>query len=324
LAYTALRRSKNSVSCHDFVGKSVLKISIPFSDGEHKETYGVFHTLTKTLLASTLDESDGKVGANMYRLIFELLLRARQCCASVQLVPKDRIAFAAAAVAQLKNEEGSIRRLTSSGSDDLVDPLHVVSEEELSHEGGGPSNEVSPKIDCLLQLIKGMTPDEKGIIFSQWTGYLSLIEAALLNAGHKTCRIDGSLDSKSCTDAMVTLDENDSVRFILCSLKAAGTGINLTCANVVFMMDPWWNDAIETQAIDRCHRVGQTRSVRVYRLMMKDTIEERLLDVQKAKAALGKGSLQKLNIQEEKMAKITTLKDLFAIKSGNDSDDYWL
>jgi hypothetical protein len=87
---------------------------------------------------------------------------------------------------------------------------------------------------------------------------------------------------------------------------------------------PWWNDAIETQAIDRCHRVGQTRPVRVYRLVMKDTIEERLLNVQKAKAALGKGSLQKLNIQEEKMAKVTTLKDLFAIKSGIDSGEDWL
>lgn len=97
------------------------------------------------------------------------------------------------------------------------------------------------------------------------------------------------------------------------------------------MMDPWWNDAIESQAIDRVHRVGQKRSVRVYRLVMKDSIEERLLNVQKAKSTLGKGTMTKLTKAEEKIAKLTGLKDLFEIddvmQSGGDgkmgSDD-WL
>lgn len=86
-------------------------------------------------------------------------------------------------------------------------------------------------------------------------------------------------------------------------------------------MDPWWNASVENQAIDRVHRLGQTRPVHVCRFVMKETIEERMLMVQSAKSALGKGTMVKLSAAEEKVAKITGLKDLFEIKSDEDDMD---
>ena len=102
-------------------------------------------------------------------------------------------------------------------------------------------------------------------------------------------------------------------RFILCSLHACGTGINLTRGNVVFMLDCWWNVAAEQQAMDRVHRVGQTRPVRCIRFVMKDSLEERMIRLQNAKAALGKGSMERLKPEEKRRARLTALRDLFEV-----------
>lgn len=120
---------------------------------------------------------------------------------------------------------------------------------------------------------------------------------------------------------------------MLCSLKAAGTGINLTRANHVFMMDCWWNVAQEHQAMDRIHRIGQTRPVHAIRFVMADSIEERVLRVQEAKQTLGKGVLKRLQKEERNKAKVTALRDLFEMdqhkfvdwegvfEDGDDDDD---
>ena len=84
--------------------------------------------------------------------------------------------------------------------------------------------------------------------------FLDLIGEALKVDGHEFVRIDGSMSSEERTRALNDLNNNEDVRFILCSLRAAGVGINLTRANYCFLMDPWWNASIENQAIDRVHR----------------------------------------------------------------------
>jgi SNF2 family DNA or RNA helicase len=190
--------------------------------------------------------------------------------------------------------------------------------------------QTAPKIDELLRVIDEMKPDEKGVIFSQFTSFLNRIEKALDAKGHSFTRIDGSMNAASRIGAMNEFRKEDvkrSPRFILCSLRAAGTGINLTRANVAIMCDPWWNKAVESQAMDRVHRLGQKRKVRVYSLVMKDSIEERMISLQKSKAALGKGSMEKLSPREERRAKLTAMKDLFEIVDEadlNDSDDDFL
>jgi SWI/SNF-related matrix-associated actin-dependent regulator of chromatin subfamily A3 len=103
-------------------------------------------------------------------------------------------------------------------------------------------------------------------------------------------------------------------RILLCSLKATCVGINLVRGNHVFLMNPFWNEATEQQAMDRVHRHGQTRPVRVVRFVMKDSLEERMLNIQSAKSTLGKASMEKLNKREKDKARITALRDLFQVQ----------
>jgi len=186
---------------------------------------------------------------------------------------------------------------------------------------------LSPKIVALMDAIAEMEGDEKGVIYSQWTSYLDIIQQVLQTQGHGVCRIDGSMTTEERTEALASFNDNDDIRFILCSLKAAGVGISLKRGNVVFMMDCWWNVATEDQAMQRVHRVGQTRPVRCIRLVMKDSIEERMIKVQQAKSALGKGSMERLSRDEERVAKLTAMKDLLEIKDDeedyDESEDFW-
>ena len=167
-----------------------------------------------------------------------------------------------------------------------------------------------------------MKPDEKGIVFSQFNGFLDIAQRELMSKNHKVVRLDGSMNIEARVEAIKALQEDPEVRFILCSLKAGGFGINLTRANVVFLMDPWWNSSTEAQAVDRCHRLGQERPVRVYRFVIKDSIEEKMVyRIQEAKAKLGKGAMARLTAEELKVAKIMTLKDLFGVTDIDDMDD---
>jgi SNF2 family DNA or RNA helicase len=110
--------------------------------------------------------------------------------------------------------------------------------------------QTAPKIDALLATIDEMKPEEKGVIFSQFTTFLNRVEKELWAKGHSFTRIDGSMNAASRIEAIKEFskeDVTDSPRFILCSLRAAGTGINLTRGNVAFMLDPWWNQAVSAQ-----------------------------------------------------------------------------
>lgn len=172
-----------------------------------------------------------------------------------------------------------------------------------------------PKIQALLESIKVMKPDEKGVIFSQFTKYLDLIGDAMKEAGHSFVRIDGSVSAQNRISRIhqFNSDEPDTPRFILCSLLASGTGINLTRGNHAFMMDCWWNEAIESQAMDRIHRINQTRNVTVLRFVMKDSIEERIVELQETKSMQAKGVLQKLQGDEKRRALLGTLRGLLEI-----------
>jgi len=172
------------------------------------------------------------------------------------------------------------------------------------------------KIQALLGAIQGMQRDEKGVIFSQFTSHLDVIGDAMKQAGHSFVRIDGSVSATKRISAISSLnsDAPNSPRFILCSLLASGTGINLTRANWCFMMDVWWNEAVESQAMDRIHRISQTRKVTVLRFVMKDSIEERIIKVQERKSLQAKGALQKLKGDEKRKALIGDLRGLLDIK----------
>ena len=143
----------------------------------------------------------------------------------------------------------------------------------------------SSKIERLLEALEEAASDgHKALVFSQWTGLLDLVEPHLHTAGIRFTRLDGSTRDRGAVVAEFQRDDGPPV--MLVSLKAGGTGLNLTAADHVFLLDPWWNPAVEDQAADRAHRIGQDRPVMVYRMVAKDTVEERIFALQAKKRAL--------------------------------------
>ena len=112
---------------------------------------------------------------------------------------------------------------------------------------------------------------------------LDLVEIPLLKARLKYARLDGSLTMEKREKQLKRFREDPKVTVMLMSLKAGSLGINLVCASVVFLLDPWWNPAVEEQAINRCHRLGQHRPVRVVRFTVKDSVEVQMLSMQERK-----------------------------------------
>jgi SNF2 family DNA or RNA helicase len=361
----------------DLTEKTVELRKIVFPEGPHKEIQDKFYFTIRTAYLGLLRSGDTTFARQAF-VLFGLVLRVRQSCCHSKLIPDCDFEAVESVWEDFKNididfidqEEGmrlfnklvtalreSKKQIHEGDADDKL-RLNEFGSKRPSMEGRGDSriNTVedskpfqranlgrSPKIQALLDAIGEMAPGEKGVIFSQWTKFLDVIEEELCAEGHTFTRIDGSMDAAARMEAMKKFetdgcDTEEMPRFILCSITACGTGISLTRANhgeyfemnrrtsdvqllaqslsssrnpTAFIMDTWWNVAQENQAMDRIHRIGQTRPVRAIRFIMADSIEERLTEVQDAKDALGKGSLEKLKREDRSKAKITAMKDLF-------------
>lgn len=137
-------------------------------------------------------------------------------------------------------------------------------------------------IDLICNAIEG---GHKILLFSQFTTMLDKLSNLLDEKKIPYYKLEGKTSKKKRAE-MVEAFQNDDVPVFLISLKAGGTGLNLTAADIVIHYDPWWNTAVENQASDRAHRIGQTNVVTVYKLIMKDTIEERILELQASKSDL--------------------------------------
>ena len=146
-------------------------------------------------------------------------------------------------------------------------------------------DEPSAKLDALVpQLEEVIDEDHKVLVFSQFTSFLSILRKKLDARGVVYEYLDGKTADRQ---KRVRRFQNDpECKLFLISLKAGGLGLNLTAAEYVFLLDPWWNPAVEQQAIDRTHRIGQTRQVFAYRLIARDTVEEKVLELQKKKRDL--------------------------------------
>jgi non-specific serine/threonine protein kinase len=146
----------------------------------------------------------------------------------------------------------------------------------------------SIKLEELAREIVENIGDHKALIFSQFLGMLALIKAKLEELGVKYEYFDGSTTAPDREKAIQSFQNDDEVRVFLISLKAGGVGLNLTAADYVYIVDPWWNPAVEQQAIDRTHRIGQTKNIFAYRMICKDTIEDKIIQLQEKKRALAK------------------------------------
>ncbi|HET9825572.1 MAG TPA: SNF2-related protein, partial [Chitinophagaceae bacterium] len=146
----------------------------------------------------------------------------------------------------------------------------------------------SIKLDEITREITENIGNHKALIFSQFLGMLSLIREKLTELDVKFEYFDGSTSAPDREKAIQSFQNDDSVRVFLISLKAGGVGLNLTAADYVYIVDPWWNPAVEQQAIDRTHRIGQTKNIFAYRMICKDTIEDKILQLQEKKRLLAK------------------------------------
>jgi SNF2 family DNA or RNA helicase len=145
--------------------------------------------------------------------------------------------------------------------------------------------QTSSKLEALLVYLREVVDEgRKALVFSQFTSFLGIVKGALDAEKISYSYLDGKTrDRAAVVDKFRTDPE---CRLFLISLKAGGLGLNLTEAEVVFLLDPWWNPAVEAQAIDRTHRIGQTRPVFAVRLVSKDTVEEKVLELQRSKRDL--------------------------------------
>ena len=147
---------------------------------------------------------------------------------------------------------------------------------------------VSIKLDEISREIIENIGDHKALIFSQYLGMLALIRERLSELGVAYEYFDGSTSAQDREKAIRNFQDNEGVRVFLISLKAGGVGLNLTAADYVYIVDPWWNPAVEQQAIDRTHRIGQTKNIFAYRMICRDTIEDKILQLQEKKRALAR------------------------------------
>lgn len=153
-------------------------------------------------------------------------------------------------------------------------------------------SESSAKLDQLCETLESLREEgHRALIFSQFTQHLALIRDALEERGITLEYLDGSTPAKARQQAVDRFQEGDANVFLI-SLKAGGTGLNLTAADYVIHMDPWWNPAVEDQATDRAHRMGQDKPVMVYRIIARGTIEEEILALHESKRDLVAGVMQ--------------------------------
>lgn len=151
--------------------------------------------------------------------------------------------------------------------------------------------EPSAKLDALLPQLKEIVDEgHKALVFSQFTSFLALVRTDLDREGLTYAYLDGQTRDRQAQVERFQTDANCPL--FLISLKAGGLGLNLTAAEYVYLLDPWWNPAVEAQAIDRAHRIGQTRQVFAYRLVARDTVEEKILELQKSKRELADAIIQ--------------------------------
>lgn len=166
-------------------------------------------------------------------------------------------------------------------TDDTDDPTEPCTPEVRS----------STKIATLIKLLtesRDQNPATKSVVFSQFRKMLLLLEEPLKAAGFKTLRLDGTMNAKQRAQVIeqFQLSEVDEPMILLASLRASSTGINLTAASRVYLMEPWWNPAVEEQAMDRVHRIGQKEEVKIVRLIAKNSIEEKILMLQEKKKTI--------------------------------------
>ncbi|KAE8355418.1 SNF2 family N-terminal domain-containing protein [Aspergillus coremiiformis] len=202
-----------------------------------------------------------------------------------------------------EDEEGSSKRSKRKGKGTVIKPKKTLAElkKEASKNQKSKSKYLrrlektwvsSAKIEKAMEILQGIQEgEEKTIIFSQFTSLLDMLEVPIMRRGWGYRRYDGSMKPADRNSAVLDFTDNPDCRIMLVSLKAGNSGLNLVAASQVIIFDPFWNPYIEEQAIDRAHRIGQVREVQIHRILVQNTVEDRILELQDKKRELIEGAL---------------------------------
>lgn len=147
----------------------------------------------------------------------------------------------------------------------------------------------SVKMDFIDEMMEEVAPNHKILLFSSYTSMLKLVAQRIEKHDIGYTYLDGRMNQEQRQAAVKRFQSDDMCRVFLISLKAGGTGLNLTAADYVYILDPWWNPAAEAQAIDRCYRIGQDKHVMAYKIVCRDSVEERILELQDSKKRMAEG-----------------------------------
>lgn len=189
-------------------------------------------------------------------------------------------------------EDGSKEEEETEVSDDEEDEDDKEASDSDYDQPTQASAISSTKIRHLLKILKHDSGTHKYIVFSFFTSMLDLIEPFLRRHNLRYTRYDGAMRNDAREASLESLRKNDDVRILLCSLRAGSLGLNLTAASRVVILEPFWNPFVEEQAIDRVHRLNQTQDVIVHKLTIKNSVEERILELQERKRELAKQTIE--------------------------------
>ncbi|MFU1858961.1 DEAD/DEAH box helicase [Sphingobacterium sp. NGMCC 1.201703] len=157
----------------------------------------------------------------------------------------------------------------------------------LMTDGDFANNSI--KLDFIDEIMEEVAPNHKILLFSSYTSMLKLVAQRIEKYNLGYTYLDGKMNQEQRQSAVERFQIEDTCRVFLISLKAGGTGLNLTAADYVYILDPWWNPAAEAQAIDRCYRIGQDKHVMAYKIVCRDSVEERILELQAIKKRMAEG-----------------------------------
>ncbi|KAI8935986.1 hypothetical protein NX059_007489 [Plenodomus lindquistii] len=197
---------------------------------------------------------------------------------------------------------------------------HALTQEQMADQASLKQN-TSTKVEALLDILKASAQDSsnKTIVFSQWTSFLDILQPHLTAHNLAFTRIDGSMAATARDAALETFDSDPSTTIMLASLSVCSVGLNLVAANQVIMADSWWAPAIEDQAVDRVHRLGQTRETKVFRLVIEGSVEERVLGIQEEKRRLMGLAFAEKEGERKKRSGLGDLMTLLGTQNQNQS-----
>jgi SNF2 family DNA or RNA helicase len=304
----AIKNPDSQVARAAYSMKANYKIAMTGTPIENRldELWSQFHFLNPGYLGGRSDfqeryskpiqAGDESVAAHLRKRIRPFILRRLKEEVAAELPPRTDVALyctltepeqAVYDAIRVATQQNLLEKLNAGGNVMAAFEALLRLRQASCHRGlvPGAVADSSSKVDLLLETLEPITAaNHKSLVFSQWTSFLDRIEPHLEAKQIEFIRLDGSTRDRG--KIVDEFQSPDGPKVLLISLKAGGTGLNLTAADHVFLMDPWWNPAVEEQAADRAHRIGQENPVFVHRLIAKNTVEEKIIALQAEKRKL--------------------------------------